>query len=104
MAMEDEPNLVGIIVNPADYVLGATAGGEVSLFDFFDIDYNKQKYLIETRCSGALVKMKSALIIRSVCVLRIRSLLLLLLRSMVRISRLLTPPVLFTRTPIPMLS
>ena len=57
-------NLVAILVNPVDYVLGATAGGQVSMFDFFDIDYNKQKYLIETRCSGALTKLKSALIVK----------------------------------------
>jgi HK97 family phage prohead protease len=63
-AMEDDPTLLAIIVNPVDYVVGATAGGQVSLFDFFDIDYNKQKYLIETRCSGALTRLKSAIIIR----------------------------------------
>lgn len=57
------PNLIGIIVNPVDYVVGATAGGQVSMFDFFDIDYNKQKYLIETRCSGALTRLKSALVL-----------------------------------------
>jgi hypothetical protein len=63
-AMEDDSTLVGIIVNPADYVLGATAGGQVSMFDDFDIDYNKQKYLIETRCCGALTRLKSAIILR----------------------------------------
>ena len=64
-AMENNTdNVVGIMVNPVDYVLGATAGGQVSMFDFFDIDYNKQKYLIETRCSGALTKLKSALIVK----------------------------------------
>lgn len=56
-------NLLGIIVNPIDYVVGATAGGQVSMFDFFDIDYNKQKYLIETRCCGALTRLKSALVL-----------------------------------------
>ena len=57
-------NLLAIIVNPVDYVIGATNGGQVSMFDDFDIDYNKQKYLIETRCCGALTKLKSAIIIR----------------------------------------
>jgi Phage capsid family/Caudovirus prohead serine protease len=63
-AMEDDPDVVAIIVNPADYVVGATAGGQVSMFDDFDIDYNLQKYLIETRVSGALTRLKSALIFR----------------------------------------
>ena len=53
--------LIGVIVNLADYNVGADKGGEVSLFDDFDIDYNQQKYLIETRCSGALVKPFSAI-------------------------------------------
>jgi len=48
-------NLMGIIVNLADYNIGADKGGAVNMFDDFDIDYNAQKYLIETRCSGALV-------------------------------------------------
>ena len=56
-------NLLGIIVNLRDYVVGADKGGQVSMFDDFDIDYNQQKYLIETRCSGALVQPKSALIL-----------------------------------------
>jgi hypothetical protein len=64
--MEDETSLVGIVVNLADYNVGADRGGEVNLFDDFDIDYNQYKYLIETRVSGALVKIKSALIIRQV--------------------------------------
>ncbi len=63
--MEDEPDLLAILVNPSDYNYGATAGGEVTTFEDFDIDYNKQKYLIETRCSGALVKLKSALVVRA---------------------------------------
>ena len=50
--MEDEPDLVGIIVNLQDYTVGADRGGEVSLFDDFDIDYNQYKYLIETRVVG----------------------------------------------------
>jgi hypothetical protein len=64
-AMMDEPGIIGIIVNPVDYVLGADKGGQVAMFDDFDIDYNKQKYLIETRVSGALVKVKSAMVVRS---------------------------------------
>ena len=63
--MGEEPDIIGIIVNPVDYVLGADSGGEVTMFDDFDIDYNKQKYLIETRLSGALVKPKSAMVIKS---------------------------------------
>ena len=65
-AMLDDPDLIGIIVNPVDYVLGADRGGNVSMFDDFDIDYNKMKYLIETRCSGALVKVKAAMVLRKV--------------------------------------
>lgn len=53
--------LMGIIVNLADYNVGADRGGAVSMFDDFDIDYNAQKYLIETRCSGALFKPYSAI-------------------------------------------
>jgi hypothetical protein len=63
--MNDVPDLIGIIVNLTDYNIGADKGGEVSLFDDFDIDYNQQKYLIETRLSGALTKIKSAIVIRS---------------------------------------
>lgn len=55
--------LIGVIVNLADYNVGADKGGEVNMFDDFDIDYNQQKYLIETRISGALVKPFSALTI-----------------------------------------
>ena len=53
--------LLGIIVNLADYNVGADRGGAVNMFDDFDIDYNQQKYLIETRCSGALTKPYSAI-------------------------------------------
>lgn len=56
-------DLLGIMVNLSDYALGADKGGAVSMFDDFDIDYNQFKYLIETRCSGALTKYKSALVI-----------------------------------------
>ena len=54
-------NLMGLIVNLADYNVGADKGGAVNMFDDFDIDYNAQKYLIETRCSGALIKPYSAI-------------------------------------------
>ena len=62
--VEDE--LVGIMVNLSDYTIGADAGGQVAMFDDFDIDYNTYKYLIETRVSGALTKLKSALVFHSV--------------------------------------
>lgn len=65
-AMESETDLVAILVNPADYVLGADKGGVISMFDDFDIDYNQYKYLIETRVSGALTKLKSAMVIKKV--------------------------------------
>lgn len=64
--MEDYPDIVAVLVNPIDYVLGADKGGQVSTFDDFDIDYNQYKYLIETRVSGALVKLKSALVVKKV--------------------------------------
>lgn len=57
----DEYALMGIIVNLSDYNIGADKGGAVNMFDDFDIDYNAQKYLIETRCSGALTKPYSAI-------------------------------------------
>lgn len=56
-------DLLGIIVNLKDYNVGADKGGAVSMFEDFDIDYNAQKYLIETRCSGALIKPFSAIVI-----------------------------------------
>jgi hypothetical protein len=62
--MNEVSDLIGIIVNLSDYNVGTDRGGEVGYFDFFDIDYNQQKYLMETRASGALVKVKSALVIR----------------------------------------
>ena len=61
--MEQHPEVVGIFVNLSDYTVGSTRGGEVSMFDDFDIDYNQQKYLIETRVSGALTKPKSAVVL-----------------------------------------
>ena len=62
--MEDHPDLLGVIVNMSDYTIGADKGGQTTMFDDFDIDYNQYKYLIETRISGALVKPKSALVIK----------------------------------------
>ena len=58
-----EYDLLGIIVNLFDYTIGADKGGAIGMFDDFDIDYNQYKYLIETRCSGALTIPKSALVI-----------------------------------------
>lgn len=52
---------IGLVVNLADYTVGADKGGAVNMFDDFDIDYNQQKYLIETRCSGALTVPFSAI-------------------------------------------
>ena len=57
----NELDLMGIIVNLNDYTVGADKGGAVNMLDDFDIDYNAQKYLIETRCSGALIKPFSAI-------------------------------------------
>ena len=57
----DELALMGLIVNMTDYNIGADRGGAISMFEDFDIDYNQQKYLIETRCSGALIKPYSAI-------------------------------------------
>ena len=65
LTRKDEENndleLLGIIVNLNDYNVGADKGGAINMFDDFDIDYNQQKYLIETRCSGALIKPYSAI-------------------------------------------
>ena len=61
-AMEQDSDLVAVVVNLADYTIGSDAGGNVAMFDDFDIDYNQQKYLIEARVSGALTKPKSALV------------------------------------------
>jgi HK97 family phage prohead protease len=55
--------LLGIMVNPADYTYGSDKGGAISTFDQFDIDFNQQKYLIETRLSGSLLEPKSAIVI-----------------------------------------
>lgn len=58
--------LKAIIVNLNDYNVGADKGGAINMFDDFDIDYNQQKYLIETRCSGALIKPYSAIALETV--------------------------------------
>lgn len=62
-AKANDKEIIGIIVNLGDYNIGADKGGAVNLFDDFDIDYNAQKYLIETRCSGALITPKSAIVL-----------------------------------------
>ena len=62
--MDDEGakhKLLGLFVNLADYTVGSTKGGEIARFDQFDIDFNQQKYLIETRLSGALTRVYSAI-------------------------------------------
>jgi hypothetical protein len=64
--METLPDVLGIIVNLSDYVIGTDKGGEVNFFDFFDIDFNQYKYLDETRLSGALVTLKSAMVVHRV--------------------------------------
>lgn len=61
----DGKDLLGIIVNLSDYNVGADKGGEINMFDDFDIDFNQYKYLIETRCSGALIKPFSAIVIEA---------------------------------------
>ena len=64
--MEDEAQLLGIIVNLVDYTVGTNKGGELSFFQDFDIDFNQEKYLIETRVSGALIRPKSAIALERV--------------------------------------
>jgi phage head maturation protease len=59
----DGKDLMGIIVNLTDYTVGADKGGAVEMFEDFDIDYNREKYLIETRCSGALTQPYSAIVL-----------------------------------------
>ena len=54
--------LAAIIVNPVDYTFGADKGGEINMFDDFDINFNQYEYLMEVRCSGALIKPTSALV------------------------------------------
>jgi hypothetical protein len=60
--LETEADLLGIVVNLRDYTIGADKGGEINFFDDFDIDYNQYKYLYETRVSGALTKIRSAVV------------------------------------------
>ena len=62
---KDGKTVYGIIVNLTDYNVGADKGGSINMFDDFDIDYNQMKYLIETRCSGALIRPFSAIVLRS---------------------------------------
>ena len=62
---KDSKDVLAIIVNLNDYNVGADKGGAISMFDDFDIDYNQMKYLIETRCSGALTKPFSAIVLRA---------------------------------------
>lgn len=64
MEQEEYADVVGIIVNMADYTAGADKGGSINMFDDFDIDYNQMKYLMETRCSGALVVPYSAIVLK----------------------------------------
>lgn len=64
MEQETYKDIIGVIVNLADYTAGADKGGAVSMFDDFDIDYNQMKYLIETRMSGALTVPYSAIVLK----------------------------------------
>lgn len=64
--MNEYPSIVAVLVNMADYAIGADKGGQVAMFDDFDIDYNQYKYLIETRISGALIRPKSAMVVQKV--------------------------------------
>lgn len=59
----NDKDVLAIIVNLSDYNVGTDKGGEVTMFDDFDIDFNQQKYLLETRVSGALTKVKSAMVV-----------------------------------------
>lgn len=63
-AFDEDPTLIGVIVNLTDYVVGANKGGQTTMFDDFDIDFNKLKYLLEGRMCGALTKPHSALVLR----------------------------------------
>ena len=62
--LEQYEDVYGIFVNMADYQVGADKGGQVTTFEDFDIDFNKEKILMETRCSAALVKPKSAIVLK----------------------------------------
>lgn len=65
----NDKDVLAIIVNLSDYNVGTDKGGEVTMFDDFDIDFNQQKYLLETRVSGALTKVKSAMVVTGKTVL-----------------------------------
>jgi phage head maturation protease len=65
-AMESDTALLGVLVNLQDYSVGTDRGGEVNLFDDFDIDYNRFTYLMETRMSGALTKYKAAMVVMNI--------------------------------------
>lgn len=60
---QGDKDVLAIIVNLSDYNVGTDRGGEVTMFDDFDVDFNQQKYLLETRVSGALTKVKSAMVV-----------------------------------------
>ena len=62
---KDSKTVLGVILNLNDYNVGADKGGAINFFEDFDIDYNQQKYLLETRCSGALIKPFSAIVLRA---------------------------------------
>ena len=62
--LEQHEDVYGIFVNMKDYQVGADKGGQVTTFEDFDIDFNKEKILMETRCSAALVKPKSAIVLK----------------------------------------
>ena len=66
--LEQHEDVYGIFVNMKDYQVGADKGGQVTTFEDFDIDFNKEKILMETRCSGALVKPKSAIVLKKTVV------------------------------------
>ena len=57
----DKKKLLGLFVNLADYQFGSTKGGEITRFEDFDMDFNKYKYMLETRLSGALTRVYSAI-------------------------------------------
>lgn len=65
VVVDNQFDLLGILVNLTDYSVGADKGGQVSLFEDFDLNFNKHEYLIETRCSGALKKPYSAIVFES---------------------------------------
>lgn len=64
--LEDTPTIIGIMVNPVDYCFGMARKGQITDFEDFDIDYNQEKFLTETRLSGALIQYKSAIVFNSV--------------------------------------